>query len=167
MKLNIFKSISIKALLYSMSIMILVVVGSVLAGIFWITGMQADDSATIDMAGRQRMLSQRMTKELYLYQQERSQDNLNNLKNSVWTFNETLEALILGGDAPIKIDRNGASRRPVNKPSPEAAAQLARTPPTRQNKALTCWCLSLLSPPLKPAAQAALFRVQTLLSVAD
>ncbi len=126
MKQNIFKSISIKALLYSMSVMILVVVGSVLAGIFWITGMQADDSATIDMAGRQRMLSQRMTKELYLYQQERSKDNLNNLKNSVWTFNETLEALISGGDAPIKIDSNDASRRPVNRPSPEAVAQLEK-----------------------------------------
>ncbi len=126
MKAKFINSIRIKVLLYFMGILIVAVAGSMLAGILWITAKQADDSATINLAGRQRMLSQRMTKELYLYRDERSEENLHSLKNSVRTFDETLGALLSGGEAPIAIDRSGTSRQPVNKPSSEVAAQLEK-----------------------------------------
>jgi len=81
-----------------------------------ITGQQANDGLVINQAGRQRMLSQKMTKEClgYLYFSEINDvSELDRIKtdlaNSMAVFEATLEALINSGSAPLTLDPNGAS----------------------------------------------------------
>lgn len=56
-----------------------------------------NDGISINLAGRQRMLSQRITKDILL--------NSNNIKNLTIVFDETLLALRNGGDAPLDLER--------------------------------------------------------------
>lgn len=56
-----------------------------------------NDGISINLAGRQRMLSQRITKDILL--------NSNNIKNLTIVFDETLLALRNGGEAPLDLER--------------------------------------------------------------
>ncbi len=77
---------------------------------WWVTAKQKNDALLINIAGRQRMLSQQMTKDLLLLQTERSKTGkaghelTEKVQNSIKIFNMTLTALQNSGDAPISID---------------------------------------------------------------
>lgn len=66
------------------------------------SSIQQDDAVRINLAGRQRMLSQKILKELLLYgSNEVSQGTV---IQSVNIFSQTQKALIHGGPAPITLD---------------------------------------------------------------
>lgn len=77
---------------------------------WWVTDTQKDDGATINLAGRQRMLSQKMTKELL--EGAAAQDNNTRQKafdaaqNSIRVFDTTLQGLIRGGKIPLSVNPN-------------------------------------------------------------
>jgi diguanylate cyclase (GGDEF)-like protein/PAS domain S-box-containing protein len=77
---------------------------SLLAMNYFITSQLEISSVNINIAGRQRMLSQRMTKDLMLIHYQASQGkafdkNKNEMENAVRLFNQTLTAFINGSFA--------------------------------------------------------------------
>ncbi len=89
-----------------MSIIVLMFVLTLFA-----TNGQKYDGLTINLAGRQRMLTQKMTKEVLILSRARKQsgtaalDNeISVLKNTMAVFEKTLNALIRSGDAPLALD---------------------------------------------------------------
>lgn len=80
------------------------------------TNKQKNDSVVINLAGRQRMLSQKMSKEsLTLIHQElmgdhaASQKTIQTLRNTILVFDKTLNSLLHSGDAPLSLDLKGKS----------------------------------------------------------
>ncbi len=75
------------------------------------TSAQKADGLIINLAGRQRMLSQKMSKELLLYVYssdiKEKKELLSNVKNTVEVFDITLNALKDSGKAPLSFDLNG------------------------------------------------------------
>ncbi|MGN7612210.1 methyl-accepting chemotaxis protein [Magnetococcales bacterium HHB-1] len=84
------------------------------------------DGVTINLAGRQRMLSQKMSKELLLFVQQRGAKSLATVKGSAHIFDETLTALIEGGGAPRFLDPQRTDRVQVGTPSEEVRIQLLK-----------------------------------------
>jgi len=89
-----------------MSIIVLMFVLTLFA-----TNGQKYDGLTINLAGRQRMLTQKMTKEMLILSRTRKQsgssglnDEIATLKNTMAIFEKTLTALINSGDAPLGLD---------------------------------------------------------------
>ncbi len=73
---------------------------------------QKSDGIVINLAGRQRMLSQKMSKEVLelMYAKnkgERGTKEKENLLKSIEVFDVTLNALIASGYAPVTLDPNG------------------------------------------------------------
>lgn len=89
-----------------------------------ITNLQKTDALVVNLAGRQRMLSQRITKDLLLYSASKDPAIKEDLLACTAAFDTTLNALINGGEAPL--DLIGQSKA-VLPPSPaEAKAQLEK-----------------------------------------
>ncbi len=91
-------------------IFVFIIITMFLATLFT-TGKQKDDSLLINLAGRQRMLSQKMTKELYLYlaRSDRKtsldqQASAEQVRATMKTFAMTLSALKDSGRAPLSIN---------------------------------------------------------------
>ncbi len=82
-----------------------------------ITQKQKTDGLVINLAGRQRMLTQKMSKELLTFmlafQKEHTTNNkaIEQLESTRNLFQKTLVALRDGGEAPITADPNGKTRR--------------------------------------------------------
>lgn len=83
----------------------------------FITSAQEDDGLVINLAGRQRMLSQKMSKECLTYlhlvmmgDKEVEKDKAS-LLNTMEVFEVTLLALIQSGEAPLTLDLNGRKRQ--------------------------------------------------------
>lgn len=86
-------------LLYSSLIIMLSTL--IITGLYY-SSIQEDDGVRINLAGRQRMLSQKIVKEILLYKMgETSPDSI---KKSINAFTETQNALITGGSAPIDLE---------------------------------------------------------------
>ncbi|AHC14220.1 methyl-accepting chemotaxis protein [Salinispira pacifica] len=68
-----------------------------------ITRQQADDGVLINMAGRQRMLTQRMTKELFHYLISGEDQWLESHRNTRNVFHASLTALRDGGQIPLDL----------------------------------------------------------------
>jgi len=86
---------------------------------------QKNDGLIINLAGRQRMLSQKMTKECLGYLRDGSEEKRALLEGTVKVFDSTLDALYGGGDAPEDL----AMTRFVTVPpaqTKEISDQLAR-----------------------------------------
>jgi nitrate/nitrite-specific signal transduction histidine kinase len=84
---------------------------------------QKHDSLVINLAGRQRMLSQKMTKEILLF----SEGTLtpDEVTNTINVFHDTLNSLHHGGKAPLDLDKTKFAELP--KPSSkEVVAQLQK-----------------------------------------
>ncbi len=97
-------------------ILFLIILG-MFAGTFYVISAQKDDGAVINLAGRQRMLSQKMTKELLTYQAYKNNNEntaaekqLKSLNNTIQIFSITLKALKDSGEAPIALDLKGKYR---------------------------------------------------------
>lgn len=72
---------------------------------------QDHDSAVINLAGRQRMLSQKITKEILLFTQ--GAYSAENILNTVDVFHQTLKALTYGGKAPLDLVQTQFTTLPV------------------------------------------------------
>jgi nitrate/nitrite-specific signal transduction histidine kinase len=69
---------------------------------YYFSSIQKDDGLRINLSGRQRMLTQKITKEILLYKiGEISPDSI---KKSLEIFTETENALIKGGQAPLDME---------------------------------------------------------------
>ncbi|MCK6579396.1 MAG: type IV pili methyl-accepting chemotaxis transducer N-terminal domain-containing protein [Anaerolineae bacterium] len=66
----------------------------------WIMNTQSHDASVINLAGRQRMLLQQITQDVLQIQHRGSQTDRQGLKRSIDIFDQTLRALIGGGEAP-------------------------------------------------------------------
>ena len=78
---------------------------------WWVTNNQKDDGAGINMAGRQRMLSQKMTKEMLegvsAEDTKTRQQSFKAAENSMRIFDITLTGLIKGGKIPLTLSSTG------------------------------------------------------------
>ena len=81
--------------------------------VYYNLSIQKDDGLLINLAGRQRMLSQKMTKEILAFKfspnEEVSKKKKESAKNTIKLFDSTLNAFINGGKAPITLNANGKS----------------------------------------------------------
>jgi len=93
---------------------IILVTGSlalIILGMFlvtwWVTNNQKNDGAIINLAGRQRMLSQKMTRELLegvsADDKVTREKAFNASANSMRIFNTTLNSLMQGGEIPLSL----------------------------------------------------------------
>jgi methyl-accepting chemotaxis protein len=84
---------------------------------------QDDDSVVVNLAGRQRMLSQKMTKEALLF----STDGIpaDKVAGTVSVFDKTLNALLHGGKAPLDLVQSKFAQLPPPKKL-TISTQLAR-----------------------------------------
>ena len=108
------------------------VLGAVIVSIFIatqiVTNIQKFDSLVVNLAGRQRMLSQKMTKELYqcgIKSKKGLNFNTNQkaLENSIAVFSQTLSGL-KGTTAPLTTDLFTATYQQCPQPSREVRALL-------------------------------------------
>ncbi|MCF6249144.1 MAG: methyl-accepting chemotaxis protein, partial [Desulfobacula sp.] len=80
---------------------------------WYTTTAQKADGLVINLAGRQRMLSQKMSKELFLFANQKDAKVKQTFKlaaqNTMKVFNVTLSALKDSGTAPLTLDLNGAT----------------------------------------------------------
>jgi len=83
----------------------------------WVaTSGQKDDGLVVNLAGRQRMLTQKMTKELLNFQVikeksgETNQTIATQVRNTMAVFEKTLNALKDGGEAPTTLNIDGPQR---------------------------------------------------------
>lgn len=89
----------IRDLIFPASIIVLFSI--LLTSGFHYSRIQEDDGVRINLAGRQRMLSQKITKEILLYNNGEIPSDI--IKQSMKIFFETQQALINGGDAPVDL----------------------------------------------------------------
>ncbi len=75
---------------------------------------QDHDSIVINLAGRQRMLSQKMTKEALLYAHGEEEARAQ-LLNTAKVFDKTLKALAHGGQAPLDLNQSSFTSLPLPK----------------------------------------------------
>ncbi|MCG8553430.1 MAG: methyl-accepting chemotaxis protein [Desulfobacterales bacterium] len=74
------------------------------------TANQKDDGLVINLAGRQRMLSQKMTKEFLVFAEKSRQTGTNHrasgkqVRETMSVFDMTLKALTYGGEAPLDLN---------------------------------------------------------------
>ncbi len=92
----------------------IIVLFSVLS-VWYISEKQSDDAVVINLAGRQRMLSQKISKEYFMLRAElddvQKDKLIKTLKNTLTVFDMTLTALKDGGDAPLTLNPNGEKRK--------------------------------------------------------
>ncbi|WP_034624363.1 methyl-accepting chemotaxis protein [Maridesulfovibrio hydrothermalis] len=88
------------------------------AGTTYVTLSQKDDGLVINLAGRQRMLSQKMTKEVLLFMQNGADASKAQVKKTGQIFSGTLRALSRSGKAPLTLNINGPT---VHIPAPNEA----------------------------------------------
>ncbi|MFH1216699.1 MAG: methyl-accepting chemotaxis protein [Pseudomonadota bacterium] len=88
-----------------------IVLTAIILGMFaatWIvTGQQKDDGLLINLAGRQRMLSQKMSKEIIDFHRQflaGTNAETANATNTIKIFDITLKALLEGGKAPLETN---------------------------------------------------------------
>lgn len=78
---------------------------------WYVSGLQATDGLVINLAGRQRMLTQKISKEYLLIISTKDEKRKGELKtllnNSIEVFQKTHEALLNGGLAPLSLDPKG------------------------------------------------------------
>jgi methyl-accepting chemotaxis protein len=93
----------------------------------WIvTEKQKSDALVINLSGRERMLLQKMVKELLFYKMHGDATYADNVKNTMKIFDKTLSALKDSGEAPISIDINNSETKFCPKATEPAYSQLEK-----------------------------------------
>ncbi|WP_415716968.1 methyl-accepting chemotaxis protein [Maridesulfovibrio sp.] len=95
------------------------------AGTTYVAFKQKDDGLVINLAGRQRMLSQKITKEVMIYMLEKNEAHKQQIYKTEQVFSKTLKVLTYSGEAPLTLDINGPSAA-IPKPEIEIAKQLKK-----------------------------------------
>ncbi len=96
------------------------------------TAKQRDDGLVINLAGRQRMLTQKMTKEFLIFTKKRAlSGEVDNqlaarLSDTMTVFSMTLHALTYGGKAPLSLDPSDTRFRICPKSKEPAFSQLKK-----------------------------------------
>lgn len=99
---------------------------------WYVTAHQKDDGLVINLAGRQRMLSQKMTKELLFYQLQKIKGDKNleilskDIKNTMKIFETTLFALTGSGKAPLSLNLDTTKYRDCPKAMQPVYGQLKK-----------------------------------------
>jgi len=97
---------------------------------WWVTVKMKDDGLLINLAGRQRMLTQKMTQEiLYFHAMDKvtampDKTAGDSVKNTMVLFEKTLLALTDSGDAPLSLDMKTTKYRYCPKAKEPAYSQL-------------------------------------------
>lgn len=86
------------------------------AASWWISSAQKGDALAINLAGRQRMLTQRMAADVLAYASadrdgQASRLAVESLRTSIRTFDKTLNALRNSGTAPLTLSASGPGAR--------------------------------------------------------
>ncbi len=111
------KSLSAKIIIPIIVMLVIVTVNFVV--LFGIINSQKSDAVIINLAGRQRMLSQKMSKEALIMETEKSSKIKPTLENTEKVFDTTLKALKDGGTAPTDL----AFKNMVTLPPAKGAAK--------------------------------------------
>lgn len=109
-------------LIGSVALIFLIVVG-MFSATWIVTSSQQDDSLIINLAGRQRMLSQKLAKETLAYGSSHDSALKSQIASTITIFEMTLSALKESGAAPLTLDPQGAKAE-LPKASPAVYAQL-------------------------------------------
>lgn len=114
----------------SVSIIALVIIGLIVSTRI-VSQSQKNDGLVINLAGRQRMLSQKMAKEAMIIgavRMEKGSDKkyVETLKKTVKLFDQTLIALLEGGMASLVADPDSKDKKLCPKPSKDVENQLKR-----------------------------------------
>lgn len=108
-------------------ILIYLMIGIVIAlysiAIYSYVRMQINDNTRINAAGRLRMLTQKMTKEILLYEDGKLSKNY--IVNSDLVFNTTVYGITRGGAVPLDLKMTLSSRLPAMD-DPESRVQLEK-----------------------------------------
>ncbi|MBF0379584.1 MAG: type IV pili methyl-accepting chemotaxis transducer N-terminal domain-containing protein [Magnetococcales bacterium] len=118
------KQLRIRGTLFITNSSLIMLILFVLGVVYTQIENMSKDGITINLAGRQRMLSQRMTKEFLIFVEQGGKENLEQLKTSVWVFDVTLSALRSGGKGPSQLNRSNPQFVAVGAPSAAVASQL-------------------------------------------
>ncbi|NDV21782.1 methyl-accepting chemotaxis protein [Desulfovibrio sp. JC022] len=94
-------------------------------GTTYVAFKQKDDGLVINLAGRQRMLSQKISKEVMLYMLDSSEEHRKLIHKTEQVFSKTLAALANSGQAPLTLNVNGPSAS-IPKPETTVATQLRK-----------------------------------------
>ncbi len=109
----------------------LIIVGMFLIT-WYVTNQQKDDGLVINLAGRQRMLTQKLTKEIIMLHMAREQTGKNDpqlittVQNTMRVFDTTLSALKDSGLAPLSLDLKTTKYRFCPKAKEPALTQLGK-----------------------------------------
>jgi len=96
-------------------------------GTFYTTTAQKSDGLVINLAGRQRMLSQKMSKELFSFiSADRNEKLISDVKNTMKIFDITLNALVNSGKVPLSLDLDKTAYGFCPKPDEPAASQFKK-----------------------------------------
>lgn len=91
-----------------------------------VSGRMKDDGLEINLAGRQRMLTQKMTKELLEYVASPDASRAETIRNTAKVFDLTLTALADSGKAPLTVDLKNTPYRHCPGAQGEVRDQLGR-----------------------------------------
>ncbi len=92
-----------------------------------ITSLQKADGLVVNLAGRQRMLTQKMTKEALILKQNGSKAVKKSLLNTIKVFDTTLKSLTYGGEAPLDLGWKTMVKVPPAPPSVRPQLQKVET----------------------------------------
>jgi len=106
--------------LYLGTVLQFVVAISLVVVVLYMHEKQNHDSVVINLAGRQRMLSQKMTKEILLLTQ--GVFPAEKVLNTIDVFHQTLKALTYGGKAPLDL----VQIKFISLPAPETRTVVAQ-----------------------------------------
>ncbi len=99
---------------------------------WWSTTQQESDGLVINLAGRQRMLAQKMTKDLFYYQIQRKETGremselAEEVRNTMKIFNITILSLKNSGPVPLSLDLKNTQYRECPVAPEPAYTQLGR-----------------------------------------
>lgn len=116
---------SLKIRLTLSVITMFVIILCMFAGTTYVAFKQKDDGLVINLAGRQRMLSQKISKEVMLYMLDSSEEHKKLVHKTEQVFSKTLAALTNSGQAPLTLNVNGPAAS-IPKPDATVAVQLRK-----------------------------------------
>jgi len=122
-------TMQIKTKLYTSIAIMFTVIVVIIVGTNFISKKQKSDGLVINLAGRQRMLSQKMTKEAYIISTLINKNKdiskaTEILQNSISIFDKTLNALKNGQKAPVSINPDSNEFQQCPSPSQTIKKQL-------------------------------------------
>ncbi|MEO5365621.1 MAG: bacteriohemerythrin [Magnetococcus sp. WYHC-3] len=112
------RTLSVRASLTILALLLLAQTGLSLGNLVFTSRLQDEDAGTINLAGRQRMLSQKAAKEALILLDGGDAASRQTLENSLWAFDVTHLALLQGGEAPLSLDRGQGAMVRMSAPSP-------------------------------------------------